>query len=60
MNIITDQIGDFQPYYQDADCVIYNADSRQVLPCLGTSDLLLTDPPYGLSLIHISEPTRPY
>ena len=48
MNIITDQIGDFQPYYQDADCVIYHADCRQVLPFLGSFDLLLTDPPYGI------------
>ena len=46
MNIITDQIGDFQPYYQDADCVIYNADCRKVLPFLGPSDLVLTDPPF--------------
>ena len=49
MNIITDQIGDFQPYYQDSDCVIYNADCRQVLPLLGRFDLLLTDPPYGVT-----------
>ena len=52
MNIITDQIGNFQPYYQDADCVIYNADCRQVLPLLGpnepTFDALITDPPYGI------------
>ena len=48
MDIITDQIGDFQPYYQDADCVIYNADCRQVLPLLGRFDLLLTDPPFGI------------
>lgn len=38
----------FQPYYKDDYCTIYNADCRKVLPWLGTFDLLLTDPPYGI------------
>ncbi len=38
----------FKPYYQDASCVIYNADCKEVLPHLPKFDLLLTDPPYGL------------
>ena len=38
----------FEPYYKDERCTIYNADCRKVLPWLGTFDLLLTDPPYGL------------
>jgi len=39
----------FEPYYQDAACTIYHADCRQVLPFLPKFDLLLTDPPYGMS-----------
>lgn len=38
----------FEPYYSDDSVTIYNADCRQVLPFLGTFDLLLTDPPYGI------------
>jgi DNA modification methylase len=30
------------------NCTLYNADCRDVLPELGRSDLLLTDPPYGV------------
>ena len=37
-----------EPYYDRGGIVIYNADCRQVLPFLGKSDLLLTDPPYGI------------
>lgn len=39
-----------KPYYQDERCTIYNADCRKVLPWLGTFDLLLTDPPYGIGI----------
>ncbi len=39
----------FAPYYSDDAVTIYNADCRQVLPCLPKFDLLLTDPPYGLT-----------
>lgn len=35
-----------KPFYRDEWTVIYNADCRDVLPCLPRFDLLLTDPPY--------------
>ena len=40
-----------QPYYQDESVTIWNADCRAVLPLIapGTIDLVLTDPPYGIS-----------
>lgn len=38
----------FKPYYQDERCTIYCGDNRLILPWLGTFDLLLTDPPYGI------------
>jgi site-specific DNA-methyltransferase (adenine-specific) len=37
------------PYYQDGSCTIYNADCREILPLLEPVDLVLTDPPYGMS-----------
>lgn len=37
-----------EPYYDQDGITIYNADCREVLPQLGTFDLLLTDPPYGI------------
>lgn len=37
-----------EPYYDRDGITIYNADCREVLPQLGTFDLLLTDPPYGI------------
>jgi site-specific DNA-methyltransferase (adenine-specific) len=39
-----------EPYYQDANCTIYNADCRDVLPELAGSDvdLVFTSPPYNL------------
>ena len=48
MDIITDQVGDFQPYYQDADCVIYHADCLPILNALpaACADVLLGDPPF--------------
>ncbi len=36
------------PYYEQDGIVIYNGDCRDVLPLLGVSDLVLTDPPYGI------------
>lgn len=36
------------PYYQDAACVIYLGDCREILPTIGPVDLVLTDPPYGV------------
>lgn len=37
------------PYYDEAGITIYHADCRDVLPTLGTVDLLVTDPPYGIN-----------
>ena len=36
------------PYYNADGIMIYCGDNRDVLPGLGTFDLLLTDPPYGI------------
>jgi site-specific DNA-methyltransferase (adenine-specific) len=38
-----------KPYYQDDYCTIYNADCREILPFLDPYDLVLTDPPYGVT-----------
>lgn len=38
-----------KPYYQDHAVTIYNADCREILPLLPKVDLVLTDPPYGVS-----------
>ena len=38
-----------KPYYQDSHVTIYNADCREILPLLDPVDLVLTDPPYGMS-----------
>lgn len=44
------------PYYQDDWCTIYHGDCRAILPKLGTFELLLTDPPYGIGFA--SQPTK--
>lgn len=36
-----------KPYYDEGGITIYHGDCREILPSLGTFDLLLTDPPYG-------------
>jgi DNA modification methylase len=36
------------PYYQDEAVCVYWGDCREVLPFLPKTDLLLTDPPYGI------------
>ncbi len=36
------------PYYEHAGITIYHGDCREVMPAIGTSDMLLTDPPYGI------------
>jgi hypothetical protein len=38
------------PYYSHGGIQIFLGDCREVLPTLGRFDLLLTDPPYGLSI----------
>jgi site-specific DNA-methyltransferase (adenine-specific) len=37
-----------KPYYSHGGIEIYHGDCREVLPTLGTVDLLATDPPYGI------------
>lgn len=37
------------PYYQDNSCTIYHADCMDILPTIPPVDLVLTDPPYGIS-----------
>jgi hypothetical protein len=38
-----------KPYYQDKLTTIYHGDCREILPSLMKVDLVLTDPPYGIS-----------
>ena len=39
------------PYYADAAVTLYHGDCREIMPALPVADLIVTDPPYGLSLI---------
>ena len=39
------------PYYEEPGIVIFNADCREIVPLLPKVDLVLTDPPYGMSFI---------
>jgi site-specific DNA-methyltransferase (adenine-specific) len=39
-----------KPYYERDGIVIYHGDCREILPTLAPVDLVLTDPPYGISL----------
>lgn len=36
-----------KPYYEHAGITIYHGDCREILPSLGSVDLVLTDPPYS-------------
>ena len=38
-----------KPYYSEAGIEIYHGDCRELLPSLPPVDLVLTDPPYGIS-----------
>ena len=38
-----------KPYYESGGITIYHGDCRDVLPSIGGVDLIVTDPPYGLS-----------
>jgi DNA modification methylase len=39
-----------RPYYDHGGIQIFLGDARDVLPTLGTFDLVLTDPPYGIGI----------
>jgi site-specific DNA-methyltransferase (adenine-specific) len=38
-----------EPYYRDDTVTLYKGDCRDILPDLGSFDLCLTDPPYGVT-----------
>ncbi len=38
-----------KPFYEDEQATIYCGDCREILPQIGSFDLLLTDPPYELT-----------
>ena len=38
-----------KPYYEHAGITIYNGNCEEILPSLSCVDLILTDPPYGVS-----------
>lgn len=40
-----------EPYYADESVTLYHGDCREILPALDPVDLVLTDPPYGVSYI---------
>ena len=42
-----------KPYYEHAGITIYHGDCREILPELPKVDLVLTDPPYGISRIMV-------
>jgi site-specific DNA-methyltransferase (adenine-specific) len=47
-----------RPYYEQGGIVIYHGDCRDVLPELGSVDLVLTDPPYGIGFCYGIETYR--
>jgi site-specific DNA-methyltransferase (adenine-specific) len=47
-----------KPYYQEKNATIYHGDCREILPEIGGFDLLVTDPPYGISFISNSRKLR--
>ena len=36
-----------KPYYEHAGITIYHGDCLDIIPSLGQTDLLITDPPYN-------------
>lgn len=38
-----------KPYYEDDYVTIFHGDSREIIPSLGSFDLTLSDPPYGIN-----------
>jgi site-specific DNA-methyltransferase (adenine-specific) len=47
-----------KPYYEHAGITIYHGDCRDILPSLPKVDLVLTDPPYGVSGIQNSKSSK--
>lgn len=41
-----------EPFYDQDGITIYHGDCREILPLLPVADLILTDPPYGISYVH--------
>jgi len=48
-----------EPYYSDEYCTIYHGDSRELLPLLD-ADVMVTDPPYGISYAGSMQPANPH
>lgn len=44
-----DTVTQMKPYYSERDITIYHGDCREILPDLSKVDLVLTDPPYGIT-----------
>jgi site-specific DNA-methyltransferase (adenine-specific) len=44
-----------KPYYQDSAVTIYHGDCRDILSCLPSVDLVLTDPPYPNNAGHFCD-----
>ncbi len=47
------------PYYQDGLTTIYHGDCREILPGISDVDLVLTDPPYSISVAGMSHVRAP-
>lgn len=43
-----------KPYYEDDSCTIYHGDCREVLPVVGNSTAVVTDPPYPNNAGHFT------
>jgi site-specific DNA-methyltransferase (adenine-specific) len=51
MSRLDDILCDVKPYYRNEWCAVIHGDCQEILPKLGTFDLLLTDPPYGIGWV---------